>query len=47
MAEAQAEHRQMIDLVEQRDVDSLVALVAKHNHGAKEAYQKLIEHPEG
>jgi len=41
--EAQAEHRQMIELIEQRQVDSLLRLAAQHNRHAKETYQQLIK----
>jgi hypothetical protein len=43
MAEAQAEHRQMIELLKVRDTDGLSALVAQHNCQARELYQNLIE----
>ncbi len=43
MSEAHEEHGQMIRLLENRDVEGLVALVAQHNRRAKEAYQTLIE----
>ena len=44
MSEAHIEHRQMVDLLESRDVDRLKPLVVQHNRTAKEAHQKLIEH---
>ena len=43
MAEAHAEHCQMIDLLESTDTDRLLPLVSQHNLKAKEAYQNLIE----
>jgi len=41
--EAHAEHRQMIDLLKQRDAVGLSKLVAQHNCQAKELYQELIK----
>jgi DNA-binding GntR family transcriptional regulator len=43
MAEAHAEHCQMVTLLKKRDMEALVSLVAQHNRSAKAAYQKLIE----
>lgn len=43
MSEAHTEHCQMINLLESRDVERLLPLVAQHNRKAKEAYQKLVE----
>ena len=41
--EAHAEHRQMIDLLKQRDAVGLSKLAAQHNCQAKELYQELIK----
>lgn len=43
MAQAQAEHHQMIELLVQRNVKELVSLVEQHNRRAGEAYQLLLE----
>ena len=43
MSEAHTEHYQMVELLEARDTEGLINLVAQHNQSAKEAYQKLIE----
>lgn len=43
MADAHAEHCQMVELLEARDTERLSQLVSQHNRKAKEAYQRLIE----
>lgn len=43
MAQAQAEHRQMIELLAQQDVPGLVSLIEQHNRRAKESYQQILE----
>ena len=43
MSEAHVEHRQMIELLERRDIVGLKPLVAQHNHRAQEAYQRLLK----
>ena len=43
MAQAQAEHRQGLQLLEKRDVQGLEKLAAQHNRRAQKAYQDLIE----
>lgn len=42
MTQAQAEHQQMLQLLERRDTDALVALVAQHNRQARAAYEELL-----
>ncbi len=42
MPEAQAEHRQMLQLLEQRETEALVALVGQHNRRAGAAYEELL-----
>jgi DNA-binding GntR family transcriptional regulator len=42
MPQSQAEHRQMIELLERGDTDGLSALAMKHNSQARETYQQLI-----
>jgi DNA-binding GntR family transcriptional regulator len=41
MAQAQAEHQQMLDLLVQRNGPALEALVVKHNRLALQAYQSV------
>jgi len=43
MAEAHAEHCQMIELLKAKETEQLVPLIAHHNQSAKAAYQALIE----
>lgn len=43
MAQAQAEHYRMIDLLAQKNVKDLVALVAQHNRRARESYQQFLD----
>jgi DNA-binding GntR family transcriptional regulator len=49
MAQAQAEHRQVLALLEKGDVQGLEKLAERHNRLAQKAYQELIEaqHAEG
>jgi DNA-binding GntR family transcriptional regulator len=43
MPQAQAEHQQMLELLERRDTEALLALVAQHNRQAKAAYEGLLQ----
>ncbi|MBN1994602.1 MAG: GntR family transcriptional regulator [Anaerolineae bacterium] len=43
MPQSQAEHQQMIALLERRDVEELAALAVKHNRQARETYQQLLQ----
>ena len=43
MSVAQAEHGQMIDLIERHDVEGLKPLISQHNHRARDAYQGLLK----
>jgi DNA-binding GntR family transcriptional regulator len=42
MPQAQAEHQQMLELLERRDTETLVTLVAQHNRQARVAYEQLL-----
>lgn len=42
MPQAQAEHQQMLQLLEHRDTETLIALVAQHNRQARAAYEELL-----
>jgi DNA-binding GntR family transcriptional regulator len=42
MAESHADHCQMIELLERRDIDNLKPLIAQHNRRALKAYQTLL-----
>jgi DNA-binding GntR family transcriptional regulator len=44
MPQAQAEHHQMLDLLERRETEALLALVAQHNRQAQAAYEELLRH---
>jgi DNA-binding GntR family transcriptional regulator len=43
MAQAHAEHKQMITLLKQKDSETLRTLVGQHNRAARDAYLVLIE----
>jgi len=43
MSVAQAEHSQMIELIEHHNVEGLKPLIAQHNHRARDAYQGLLK----
>lgn len=43
MKEAQADHRQMIELLRARDAEGLSKVVSRHNTQAMELYQKLVK----
>ena len=43
MPQSQAEHHQMIELLECRDADGLARLAMQHNSQARETYQQLIQ----
>ena len=43
MKEAQADHRQMVELMRNRDVEGLSKVVSQHNCQAMEVYQELME----
>lgn len=42
MPQAQTEHQQMLQLLERREPEALVALVARHNRQARAAYEELL-----
>lgn len=42
IAEAQVEHRQMVDLLARRDIEGLKPLVEQHNRRAHQAYRNLL-----
>ena len=46
MAEAHAEHGQMIELLKSQDIEGLKIMVSQHNRKAKMAYQQVIEQAE-
>lgn len=45
IADAQAEHHQMVDLLAQGNADSLAALVVEHNRSARQAYLDSTQSP--